>query len=246
MRDLRELVSLGLQVRTDNKLKVRQPLGRADIVVQSAEVADALRRHQALVAEELNVHEVRWLMPGEESKEVDYVLKPNFRALGPRLGKKVQAVKKALAGADAGALRAELAKSGRVRLPVDGEDIELSPEEVEVAVVAAQGFAAAGGRAGVVVLHTALDQDLLDEGLAREILAWIQSQRKQLALGYTDRIAVVVRGSDRARRVVEKHREAIARESLADRIDIQLGDAGAESRSLQGEATSIAVARAPS
>jgi isoleucyl-tRNA synthetase len=131
-------------------------------------------------------------------------------------------------------------------LPVDGEDIELSPEEVEVAVVAAQGFAAAGGRAGVVVLHTALDQDLLDEGLAREILAWIQSQRKQLALGYTDRIAVVVRGSDRARRVVEKHREAIARESLADRIDIQLGDAGAESRSLQGEATSIAVARAPS
>jgi isoleucyl-tRNA synthetase len=241
MRAVRELVSLGLSVRTDNKLRVRQPLARADIVVASAAAADALRAHEQLLAEELNVHEVRWLLPGQESKEVSYLLKPNFRALGPRLGKKVQAVKQTLAKADAGALRGELAQNGACAITVDGERIELSNEEVEVAVVAAEGFAAAGGRAGVVVLHTALDQPLLDEGLAREILAWVQGQRKQLSLGYTERIGVTVRGSERVGRVVAAHKAHIASESLADSIDVELGEPGAGARELAGESLFVSV-----
>src|SRR5262249_15031973 len=97
MRAVRELVSLGLSVRTANKLKVRQPLSRADVVVSSAALAEELLPHVPLIAEELNVHEVRFLRPGEEGSLVRYVLKPNFRALGPKLGKKVQTAKQVLA-----------------------------------------------------------------------------------------------------------------------------------------------------
>ncbi len=165
MRAVRELVSLGLQVRTANKLKVRQPLGRADVVLSQASLKGALADYEALVREELNVHEVHWLLPGEERGEVRYVLKPNFRALGPKLGKKVQIAKQVLAGADAAALRASLATDGKVTILLDGEAVELGPEEIEVVVEAAEGFAAAGGRAGVVVLHTALTDALRDEGL---------------------------------------------------------------------------------
>ncbi len=247
MRAVRELVSLGLQVRTDNKLRVRQPLSRADIVVSSSEAAARLERYADLLAGELNVHEVRWLLPGQEGSEVSYELKPNFRALGPRLGKQVQAVKKALAEVDAGAVRAELAQKGEVSLRVDGASIALSPEEVQVAVVASAGFAAAGGKSGVVVLHTELDDALLDEGLSREVLARIQAQRKQLDLGYTERIDVTVRGGERVKRALERHRDHIAAEALCDSLSVEDGApealGGWDEATIQGERVAMSVTR---
>ncbi|MCA9618107.1 MAG: hypothetical protein KC731_03775, partial [Myxococcales bacterium] len=77
---------------------------------------------------------------------------------------------------------------------------------------------AAGGRAGVVVMHTELDQELLDEGLAREVLARIQARRKQLDLGYTDRIKVTLRGDARVREVVAVRHDHIEREALCDDV----------------------------
>ena len=221
MRAIRELVSLGLQVRTLNKLKVRQPLDRADLIVSDRALADALRAHEALVREELNVHEVRWLAPGEERGEVRYVLKPNFRALGPKLGKKVQIAKQVLARADAAALRASLATHGKVTIDLEGEPVELGPEEIEVVVEASEGFAAAGGRAGVVVLHTALTDALRDEGLGREILSRVQGLRKELDLGFTERVRLAVDGSERVRRVAAALRDEIAAEALA--VEVILG-----------------------
>lgn len=221
MRLARELVSLGLQVRTDNKLRVRQPLSCAEVVVASEELSRRMAGYAELLAEELNVHELRWLKPGEEGAAVRYELKPNFRALGPKLGKKVQLVKQQLAKANASALRAELASTGKLGLDVDGERVELGAEDVEVLVVAAEGFAAAGGRAGVVVLHTALGPALLDEGMAREILSRIQNVRKDLALGYTDKIEVTVRGAERVQRVVRAHRAHLAKEAQAARLEIE-------------------------
>ncbi|MBW2459093.1 MAG: class I tRNA ligase family protein, partial [Deltaproteobacteria bacterium] len=229
MGAVRELVSLGLQVRTAGKLRVRQPLSRADIVVSNAELVPRLEGHTALVAEELNVHEVCWLLPGQEGAAVAYQLKPNFRVLGPRMGKKVQQVKQALAKADAGQLRAELAQGGCCGIELaGGERVELSDEEVQVTVVASEGFAAAGGRAGVVVLHTGLTDELLDEGLAREVLARLQAQRKKLDLGYTEHIAVILCGSDRLTRVVAAQAEQIMREALCDELQVEVAEPGSE------------------
>lgn len=245
---VRDLVSLGLQVRTNNELRVRQPLDRADIVVGSRQLAERLGHYEDLIVDELNVKAVRWLMPGQEGEEVSYQLKPNFRALGPRLGKKVQVVKKALAEADAGAIRSALASEGKASIQADGETIELSGEEVEVAVVASEGFAAAGGRAGVVVLHTELSDALLDEGLMREVLARLQSQRKQLDLGYTDRIRVTVRGDERVQRVVDSWREHISQEALCVDLAIEALDGseqgkGWDGAEAQGSRFAIAVER---
>ncbi|WP_437539279.1 class I tRNA ligase family protein [Sorangium sp. So ce726] len=248
MRAVRELVSLGLQVRTANKLKVRQPLSRADIVLSQQGLAAALAEHVPLIAEELNVHEVRFLKPGEEGSAVRYVLKPNFRALGPKLGKKVQLAKQVLAKADAAALRAALATEGKIAIALDGEQVELGPEEIDVAVEAGEGFAAAGGRAGVVVLHTALTDALRDEGLGREILSRVQGLRKELDLGFTERIRLALDGGERARKVAEAAREMLMQEALA--AELVLGAAPAawgqgERRevNLDGEALAITLAR---
>jgi len=245
MSAVRELVSLGLQVRTVNKLKVRQPLGRADIVLSQASLKGALAEYEALVREELNVHEVHWLLPGEERGEVRYVLKPNFRALGPKLGKKVQIAKQVLAVADAASLRASMATDGKVTILIDGEAVDLGPEEIEVAVEAAEGFAAAGGRAGVVVLHTALTDALRDEGLGREILSRLQGLRKELNLGFTERVRLAIDGSERVRRVAEGMREEIAAEALATEVAVGAASFAGERReaSVDGEEVVIVLGR---
>ncbi|MBL9027817.1 MAG: isoleucine--tRNA ligase [Myxococcales bacterium] len=239
MRAVREVVSLGLQVRTAGKVRVRQPLAEADVVVGDAELVTGLRAHLPLIAEELNVKNVRLLAPGEEAGFVRYALKPNFRALGPKLGKKVQACKASLAKADAGALRAALATTGQATIDVEGESITLGPEEVEVSVEAAEGFAAAGGRAGVVVLKLELTDELRDEGLAREVLARVQQLRKDAGLAFTDRIHVHVDGSARIVRVAGATRDLIASEALAERVSVggEAVAASAEERSfsLDGE-----------
>lgn len=240
MRAVREVVSLGLSVRTTSRLRVRQPLSRADVVVSSEAVRRALEPHRALVADELNVKAVRLLVPGEERGEVTYGLKPNFRALGPKLGKKVQALKATLAAIDAGAVRAELAETGVAKLSVDGETFELVSDELEVSVQAAEGFAAAGGKVGVVVLHTELDEALRDEGLARELLSRVQGIRKDLGLGFTDRVALGLSGGPRVARVLAAHEGLFRSEALAERVS---GDASADARELEvdGEAVRISV-----
>jgi isoleucyl-tRNA synthetase len=243
MRAVREVVSLGLSVRTTSRLRVRQPLSRADVVVSSEAVRRALEPHRALVADELNVKAVRLLVPGEEQGEVTYALKPNFRALGPKLGKKVQALKAVLAKADAGAIRAELAEHGVAKLVLEGEPFELVADELEVSVQAAEGFAAAGGRVGVVVLHTELDEGLRDEGLARELLSRVQGLRKDLGLGFTDRIALGLSGGPRVARVVAAHEALFRSEALAERVS---GEHVPQARELEvdGESVRISVSLA--
>ncbi len=245
MRAVRELVSLGLQVRTSNKLKVRQPLSRADIVVSNAGLRAALVKHTALIAEEINVHDVRFLEPGQEGQAVKYVLKPNFRALGPKLGKKVQLAKQVLAKADAGALRSELVTKGSVAIEIDGESVSLGTEEIEVVVEAGKDFAAAGGKTGVVVVHTALTDELRDEGLAREILSRVQGLRKDIQLGFTDRISLAIEGSDRVKRVVEQAQEEIAREALVRTFEVGAASFSGERRELvvDGETLVLTIAR---
>jgi isoleucyl-tRNA synthetase len=220
MKAVRELVSLGLQVRTNNRLKVRQPLGRADVVLARQELAARLSHHAELISSELNVHEVRWLKPGEEGEEVVYKVKPNFRSLGPKIGKQVQAAKRALESVDAGRLRSALVTDGKVSLDIGAYALELAPEDVEVAVEAAEGFAAAGDKVGVVVLHTTLTEALVDEGLERECLSRIQAVRKEANLDYTTRIRVAVDGSERIKRVCLAAAARISKEVLASELTV--------------------------
>ncbi|HEX3773252.1 MAG TPA: DUF5915 domain-containing protein, partial [Polyangiaceae bacterium] len=217
-RAVRDIVSLGLSVRTSNKLKVRQPLERADVVFNDARLLDRLHEYKSLIQEELNVHEVRFMFPGHEDGAVAFRIKPNFRALGPRLGKNVQAAKKALEAADGSALYAELSQTGKVRLEIEGERFELGPEEIQVSAEAAPGFAAETGRIGVVVLHTTLSEALIDEGLLREIVSRVQAARKELGLEFTARVKLWIGGGERLLRVARAGENHLRQECLASEV----------------------------
>ncbi|MEZ4233152.1 MAG: DUF5915 domain-containing protein [Polyangiaceae bacterium] len=218
MAAVREIVSLGLSVRSAGKLKVRQPLSRADVVLNDASLKERIESYTPLILEELNVQELRTMHPGHEEGAVSFNVNPNFRALGPRLGKRVQEVKQALAKADGNALFSELAQHGKVAVNLDGEVIELSGDEIAINVSAAEGFAAETGKVGVVVLHTVLTEALIDDGYLREVTSRVQAARKEKKLDFSDRVALRLGGSERIKRVVLANTEHIKSECLASEL----------------------------
>ncbi|MFT7580284.1 MAG: isoleucyl-tRNA synthetase [Myxococcota bacterium] len=229
MLAVRETVSLGLQARAQEKIKVRQPLSKADVILGHAALTERLRPYAALIAEELNVKDIVFTQDAAEF--VSYQVKPNYRALGPVFGKRMPVVRKALDGVDPEDVRKALAETGKyVLILADGETFELDADQVQVAVEAKDGYAAAGGAVGVVVLETALTDALVAEGLAREVISKIQALRKQADLDFTARIDVTVGGAPAILEACASWRESIAAEVLADSVTLGEADSSHEHR----------------
>jgi isoleucyl-tRNA synthetase len=231
MAAIRDIVSLGLRVRTEHKLKVRQPLSKAEVVLPDDDLRARLDEYKHLIEEELNVHEVAFVH-GDEG-HVGYSVRPNFRRLGPRMGKKMPLAKKAFQAVDGGVLRSQLLAKGFAEIEVDGEVLRLDPEDVEVVVEAAEHFAAAGDETTVVVLKTDLSDKLREEGLYRELLHHVQNLRKQLDVEYTQRIRLSVRSSERVQRILADNRDHFMGEVLCTELRYdQPNWNGAESRTI--------------
>ncbi|HEY1956248.1 MAG TPA: isoleucine--tRNA ligase [Polyangiaceae bacterium] len=243
MRAVRDLVSLGLQVRTQNKLKVRQPLRAAHVILSKPALEAELRGVIDTMKEELNVLAIEFVPVARAREFVEYQLKPNFRSLGQKgRGKEAQMLKGVMGklGAEqAAALNAQLLGDGKITV----EGVELAAEDVEVAFTTKEGFAAAGDRTGVVALETALDDHLRELGFLRELQSRIQAMRKELGLEFTDRIVLGLSGGPRLSAVLAKYTDVLAREVLAAAIErSHTGDA--VEAEVEGEAVRISILRA--
>lgn len=246
MQLVRELASLGLRVRTDAKLKVRQPLKSAEIILARQDLTQRVSGYRNLIADELNVAEVHFHSSGYEG--LGYRIRLNLPLVGRRLGPMLPRVREALASADARSLVRQLEEEQRVVLQVDGKEHVFGREEVEVFAEAPSGFAAASSSVGVVILKTELTEELIDEGLVRELLAHIQAARRQLALGYEERIILAIDGTDRIRRVIHERSELISRETLATELTVgppAFSPELTEDVDVNGHAAKLALARCP-
>src|SRR5215211_6396791 len=195
MAAVRRVVELGRQARAQSGIKLRQPLRR--LVVQGAEGAE---RYAGEIADELSVKEVEF-GPVEAT---ELRVKPNLPVLGPKLGKELGAVRSALEAGDF-----EELDGGRLR--VNGH--ELSPEEVLIERRGKEGWAVAGDDGLTVALDLALDEELELEGRARDAIRRVNTIRKEAGLEITDRIVLTVPPD------LWEHREWIARETLAERVE---------------------------
>ena len=239
MAQIREIVSLGRNARMGAKMKVRQPLAALEVVLSDPSLIGEISQYVDLIKEELNVKAVNFIERADQY--VSYAVVPDFKKLGPKLGKKLPSVKKALAEIDGAAANAEMADSGKLALDVDGETIELTSDEVQVRLLAKEGFAAAQGLNCVVVLATELTPELLAEGRAREIVRAIQDRRKELNCDYVDRIVVaLVTDSEDVRAAATEHADYVQGETLA----VELGFApldGAEPAEIKIDGEKVAV-----
>jgi isoleucyl-tRNA synthetase len=211
---LLEVASLGRAARVQARLKVRQPLAQVDVVLAHRTHEAWLERHAGLIADELNVKQVELVVEGDHY--VEYVIKPNFRSIGPRFGRKGKRIEAALVSeGDPSTLRRKLHETGEIRLTVDGEEVTLTAEDVQIELRSREGWVAARGRSAVAVLNTVVTGELRQEGLAREIVRRIQGIRKELGLRYEQRIEVALSGDSGLLEAARVNRDYICRETLA-------------------------------
>lgn len=217
MKLLREIASLGRAARAEAKLKVRLPLSRVEVVLTDDSRVGWLENHDALVREELNVKAVEYTTDGDEY--VQYMVVPNFKRLGPKVGKQIPAVKKALSDADGNTLLQALQADGKVTIELPDGPLDLDSDDIEVRLKAREGWAAAQGVGSVVVLNTEVTDELRREGIAKDLVRTIQNQRKEIACEYTDRIQVgIVTDDDEVKQAIQEHQEMICGETLADTL----------------------------
>ena len=217
---VQRVVGLGRAARNSSGVRVRQPLSR--LLVRTPDEASAayVTRHEAQILEELNVKAVEMLAPDAEL--VSYRIKPNLPRIGRRFGKRVPAVRDALASADGGAIAAAVAAGRTFDVEVSGETITFEPDDVLVESTSAEGYSSAEEGGYLVGLDTTLTEALEREGLARELVRTVQEARKQAGLDVSDRITLRIEGTPEVTAALDAHRDYVMEETLA----IDWGEAG--------------------
>ena len=236
----RELVSLGLATRAESKLKVRQPLARAIVMVPEA---TALRPE--IVAEIADALNVKTLEPVASLEGLlDYTVVPNFRALGPKVGKLLPKVKQLLAEVDGASVREALASTGAYSLDVDGTVVALTADDLEIRAASHESLALAQDGPFAVAIDTTLTPALRQEGLAREIVRALNDHRKAIGLAIADRIELRMDASDDLLHALTEYQDWIAGEVLATSVTLGATDTEAHTLTVDGHSLRVTALRA--
>ena len=207
-------VELARSARAKAKVKTRTPLPLLRLVAPTDEERRALEHFAEEIKDELNVKELELLSPREAG--VAYVVKPNLPKLGPKYGKKLAAIRKALSAAEPSELAARALMGEAVELELEGgERLKLAPDELLVEATAPEGFAAEAEGGYVAILDTRVSDELVREGLARDLIRLIQQGRKEMDLFVADRIRLGYRASGEYARAIAEHADRIKEETLA-------------------------------
>lgn len=217
METLRTAVSMGHALRKEQKLKVRQPLPRLHIVCNDVAIGRFIEEQGALVADELNVKAVT--VSNDDSAYVQYSVKPNFRLLGKKVGKGMREAQASIAALTQEQI-ATLLAGGSTAIDVAGSSYELLADDVEITRTVLPGCVAATDGPLTVVLDTTLDEALLREGLARELINKVNTMRRDAGLAVTDRIHVSIEATPRLVEALSYYDGYIRDEILATAIAI--------------------------
>jgi isoleucyl-tRNA synthetase len=212
MSTARETVRLGLAARSQGNLKVRQPLREAIIVADGRE-REAIERLAEVVREELNVTALRFVAAADELGT--HTVKPNFRTLGPRFGKRMPQLVAAVAALDAAEVARALRAGETVVVSIAGEDHELGGADLTLALAPLEGYGLEREGTHAVALELALDDELIRAGHAREIVHAVQQCRRDAGLEITDRITLVLSGDPQLLAAAREHEGYIVSETLA-------------------------------
>lgn len=209
-----KVVYLTRSMRAKNNLKVRQPLSKIMVVVDKSK-RDALGKMKEVILDEVNIKEL--IVLKDDSEIVNKSAKANFKSIGPKFGKKVNAVANLIKGFGKEDI-AVLEGGGEIKTKVNGEDIEIGKDDVEIISSEITGWLVETGEGVTVALDTELSDDLVAEGLAREFVNRIQNMRKDAGYDVTDRIKIKYYGSDKLVEAVNSFNEYISNETLAEEM----------------------------
>ena len=206
---VRDLISLGRNIREDAKIKVRQPISEALIDGSNKELIEDLT---PLIIEELNVKNVVFIDNVDEY--MNYLLKPNFKVAGPKFGPKIKEFASVLANVSNEDI-VKLNNGEDITITLDGESVTINKELVDVRISAKEGFNVAMENNNFIILNTELTKELINEGIARELVSKVQTLRKDTGLDITDRINLLYSGDETIDEVMNTFADYIKSEVLA-------------------------------
>ena len=209
MQLAQKVCSMVLGLRKKSNLRVRQPLQKIVIPVRDEAMRGQIEKVQHLICSELNVKEIEFL--AADNDLLVKKIKPNFKTLGPRYGKVMKALGAAIMAFDQKQINA-LEADGRCVVSVDGTDCEVFTSDVEIATQDIPGWVVANDGSLTVALDIQLTPELIDEGIARELVNRIQNIRKE-QFDVTDRIVIVLQNSE-WNAAIERHRDYVCAETL--------------------------------
>ncbi len=239
MQAVQTTVSLGHALRKEHKLKVRQPLAAVHIASGDERILHFLRDQQHLIADELNVKEVKF--GNDEQQFVTLKAKPNFRVLGKKVGKLMKAAQEAIEKLPQEQLSL-LMDGDDLSLIIGGETFVLTTEDIQVERQVKEGMIAANQGPITIALDTTLSEDLLIEGLARELVNKLNTMRREAGFEVTDRIHVKIETTSRVRQSFEKYAAYIQGEVLA--LSVDFGPCEGAEWDLNGESAKIVLTKA--
>ncbi len=209
MQSVIDVVSLGRAARNDCQIKTRQPLGEMFV---PAKLEPALKDMMELVKEEVNIHQINFVR--EEDGFVQYELKPDFKVMGPKYGKLMKAIGTALTKVQGSLALEEFQAKGSFALEVEGQTLNLLPEDLVVHILPRDGYVFANQKDIFVALDTRMTDALIKEGFARELINKIQFTRKELGLEIMDNITLSLYADEEIVGAMQAHSDYILSETL--------------------------------
>jgi isoleucyl-tRNA synthetase len=235
---VRNLVTLGRAARETERIKVRQPLRKIHI---DGEYESVMSDLTPLIMEELNIKEVVFEKNLQEF--MNFSLKPNFRTAGPKLGKNVKSFAGVLAKANALDIINGVQNGKSIDVEVNGEIISVTEDMLDIRITSKEGFNVSMENNLFVILDTNLDDELINEGYAREFISKIQQMRKTNGYEMMDNIDIYFKGSEEIIKAVELYKEYILKETLAIKVELK-ESLDCEVQNLNGQDTCIEINKA--
>ena len=230
-----EVVTLGRAARNAANIKNRQPVGQM-YVKAAHELPDFFVK---IIEDELNIKEV--IFRDDMSDFLAYHVKPNFHVLGPKVGKQMGAVKKALEATDGAAVKDALAGDGSYTIHLPDGDVTVTAEDVEVTVSQRDGYNCQSYGGVTVALSTTLTEALIEEGFVREIISKVQTMRKECGLEVTDHIALDLSGNPRLVEIARRNEAFIREITLADSLSCDAPMGTSKEWNINGEKLTLSI-----
>ena len=235
MKELLEIVVLGRACRNTANIKNRQPIGT--MYVKAEKKMDKF--YTDIIADELNVKEVKFADDVESF--ISYSFKPQLRTVGPKYGKLLGEIRQALTDINGTAAMNELRTNGVLKLDINGNDVELTEEDLLIETAQTEGYVSESDGETSVVLDTNLTPELIEEGFVREIISKIQTMRKEAGFEVMDKIVVYAHGNDKIQDVMKAHEDEIKSEVLADEMVLGETDGYVKEWNINKEAVTMGV-----
>ena len=235
MKELLEIVVLGRACRNTANIKNRQPIGTMYVKAEKK----MSEFYTDIIADELNVKEVKFADDVESF--ISYSFKPQLRTVGPKYGKLLGGIRQALTDINGTAAMNELRTNGVLKLDINGNDVELTEEDLLIETAQTEGYVSESDGETSVVLDTNLTPELIEEGFVREIISKIQTMRKEAGFEVMDKIVVYAHGNDKIQDVMKTHEDEIKSEVLADEMVLGETDGYVKEWNINKEAVTMGV-----